>query len=73
MDIDLLGYVVRQLRAMPRSEWAGVADEADVPQKSLEKIVYGVHKNPSAIRVQRIANALMNKQPANSRQVDATA
>lgn len=63
MDIDLLSYVKRELLSMPRAKRKQIAEAASVGTSTMEKIIYDVTKDPGAMTVQKLANALMNRKP----------
>jgi predicted transcriptional regulator len=60
MDIDLLGYVRRELKAIGRAQWAALSARTGVPESTIEKIAYGFVDDPKVSNVQKLANGLMN-------------
>ena len=60
VDIDLLGYVKRELLARPRADWPVIAAAANVGESTIQKIAYGVTANPGSSTVQSLANVLLS-------------
>jgi hypothetical protein len=46
MDIDLLGYVRRELKSIGRAQWAALSARTGVPESTIEKIAYGFVEDP---------------------------
>jgi transcriptional regulator with XRE-family HTH domain len=60
MQTDLLAQVVAELNARGHAQWAGIAKRAGVAESTLQKIAYGVNRNPSVLKVQALARVLIN-------------
>jgi hypothetical protein len=61
VDTNLLGYVIRGLKAEGRSCWPAIADAAGVGRSTVEKIAYGVIDDPGVSSVQNLARVLAKR------------
>jgi hypothetical protein len=62
----MVEYIRRRLGPLSQAEWKVVASDCGVSYSGLEKVVYGVTKNPGVKTVEPIYNYLRAKEDAEA-------